>query len=301
MDVAVMIEGQSGLNWDRWKRIARAVEDLGFDGLFRSDHFTNPEGPFEDALECWVSLTWLADNTEDIEFGPLVSPVSFRHPAFLARMGKDIDNLADGRFVLGVGAGWQEREHETFGFDLLPVPERFDRFEEGVRVVADLLRNEEPVSVEGAYFELRDAKLLPRPDRSEGTRLLVGGNGMQRTLPLAAEHADEWNGAFLTREAFEERTERLDELLASAGREPETVRRSLMTQVVYGRDEAELEAVLDGRDPADLRDRGAIVGTDEDITAALDRLEAAGADRVMFQWLALDDLDRLAALADAVK
>ncbi|MFB6253575.1 MAG: LLM class flavin-dependent oxidoreductase, partial [Halobacteriaceae archaeon] len=134
-DIALMIEGQNGLTWDRWQRIGHTAEQLGFQGLFRSDHFTNPEGPMKDSLELWVSLTWLAANTEDIEFGPLVTPMSFRDPVFTARMGKDVDNLADGRLILGVGAGWQKREHDMFGYDLLDIPERFDRFEEGVEVI----------------------------------------------------------------------------------------------------------------------------------------------------------------------
>lgn len=299
-DVAVMVEGQDGLNWERWRRLGPAVEDLGFDGLFRSDHFTNPDGPYDDSLELWTSLTWLADNTERIEFGPLVTPVSFRHPVFTARMGKDVDDLADGRLVLGVGAGWQEREHDAFGFDLLPVPERFDRFEEGVAVVDRLLRTDAPVSFDGDYYELDDALLLPRPSRPGGTRLLVGGNGTNRTLPLAAQYADEWNGVYLSADDFEARTDRLDRLLADEGRRPDEIRRSLMTRVVFGRDADDLDQMLDGRDADELRDRGFVVGTGAEVAAQLDRLAAAGADRVMLQWFAVDDHDRLAALADAV-
>jgi alkanesulfonate monooxygenase SsuD/methylene tetrahydromethanopterin reductase-like flavin-dependent oxidoreductase (luciferase family) len=83
-EVAIMIEGQDGISWRRWRRLARAAEDLGFSGLYRSDHFTNTTGPYFDALELWASLTWLADNTSRIEFGPLVSPVSFRHLVVIA-------------------------------------------------------------------------------------------------------------------------------------------------------------------------------------------------------------------------
>ncbi len=128
IDVGIMIEGQMGLNWPRWKRLVRAVETLGFVGLWRSDHFTNRTPPDMDSLELWTSLTWLADNTSRIEFGPLVTPVSFRHPVWTARMAKEVDDLSGGRLVLGVGAGWQEREHRMFGFPLLPIPERFARF-----------------------------------------------------------------------------------------------------------------------------------------------------------------------------
>ncbi len=117
-EIAIMVEGQMGLNWARWQRIVRAVEDLGFVGLYRSDHFTNPEPPDYDSLELWVSLVWLASHTTRIEFGPLVTPVSFRHPAMTARMASAVDDLSGGRLVLGVGAGWQVREHRDHSYDL---------------------------------------------------------------------------------------------------------------------------------------------------------------------------------------
>lgn len=299
-DVAIMIEGQAGLNWERWRNVAETVEDAGFHGLFRSDHFTNAEGPYEDSLELWTSLTWLADNTEKIEFGSLVTPTSFRNPVFTARMAKDVDNLADGRLTLGVGAGWQEREHETFGFDLLALGERFDRFEEGVEVIDRLLESDEPISFDGEYYELDDALLLPRPDRPGGPDLLIGGNGQNRTLPTAAVHADEWNGLFVPPGEYESLNERLDDLLESEGRSPEEVRRSFMTRVLFGRDEEELDELLDGKDREELEAHGVIVGTGPEVAERLDRLEEAGADRVMCQWLALDDLERLEAFGEAV-
>src|SRR5262245_56253420 len=138
-DVAVMIEGQDGLNWERWQRLAGAAEDLGFAGLYRSDHFTNPQGPHLDAIELWTSFTWLAGHTTRIEFGPMVSPVSFRNPVVTAWTAAAIDDLSGGRLRLGLGAGWQEREHNSHGFDLLDVEQRFARFEEGLQVVQQLL------------------------------------------------------------------------------------------------------------------------------------------------------------------
>lgn len=299
-EIAVMIEGQDGVNWERWKRIAYAVEDLGFVGLYRSDHFTNAEGPNKDSLELWTSLTWLAAHTERIEFGPLVTPVSFRHPVFTARMGKDVDDLSDGRLTLGVGAGWQEREHRAFGFDLLEVSDRFDRFEEGVEVIARLLRSDDPVTFDGTYYELHDAQLLPRPKRPGGPPLLIGGNGPNRTLPLVAEYADEWNGVLITAERFAELSSRLDRLLEERGRQPDDVRRSLMTQVVFGRNDAELDRVLNGRDRNRLRNAGYVVGTASAVVDQLGHLDEVGVQRVMLQWLDLEGFDRLEALADAV-
>jgi F420-dependent oxidoreductase-like protein len=283
---------------ERWRRIGRTVEYCGFDELFRSDHFVDPEGPYADALELGVSLAWLADNTDRIEFGSLVTPLSFRDPVFTARMAKDVANLAGGRLNLGLGAGWQGREHEAFGYDLLEIPDRFDRFEEGLTVVERLLRRDDPVSFDGDYFELDEALLKPRPDRDGWPRLLVGGNGRNRTLPLAARFADEWNGVFLPPEEFEAMTDALDRAIEDAGRNPGDVRRSVMTGLCYGRDEDELDRELDGRDPKELREQGMIVGTDAEVADHIERLDEAGADRVMLQWLALDDLDRLEVMAE---
>ena len=300
VEIAIMIEGQMGLNWSRWKRIVRAVEELGFVGLYRSDPSTNPNPPDQDSLELWVSLTWLADNTDRIEFGPLVTPVSFRHPTMTARMASAVDDLSGGRLTLGMGAGWQEREHHNYGWDLLPVPQRFQRFQEGLEVVTRLLRSDEPVEFQGAYYRLHDAILLPRPARPGGPPILIGGNGVKRTLPLAARYAAEWNGVYLTPEQFAERSALLDRLLVEAGRRPGEVRRSLMTGLVFGPDQAAVQAKLRGRDPQQLRERGVIIGTGPEVAAAIRRLGEVGVQRVMLQWLDLDDLDGLAALAEAV-
>jgi F420-dependent oxidoreductase-like protein len=295
-----MIEGQDGIDWERWRRLARAVEDLGYAGLFRSDHFTNPTGPVLDALELWSSLSWLADNTSRIEFGPLVSPVSFRHPVITAWQASAVDNLAAGRLRLGVGAGWQEREHEAYGFDLLDIDRRFARFEEGLEVVTRLLRNDGPVTFDGEFYSLRDAVLMPRSPRPGGPPIVIGGNGPRRTLPLAARYADEWNATFVPPERFAELDARLDELLQEAGRPPERVRRTLMTRVLFGRTDAAVGRKLGGRAPDELRTRGAVVGTGPEVAEQLGRLEEAGVQRVMLQWLETDDIDGLEAMAQAV-
>jgi F420-dependent oxidoreductase-like protein len=302
LDVAIMIEGQDGLTWDRWKRIARAVEDLGFAGLYRSDHYTNTDPPDKASLELWVSLTWLASHTERIDFGPLVSPASFRHPSITARMAAAVDDLSGGRLMLGLGAGWQEREHRMFGLDLLDIPARFDRFEEYLEVVTRLLQRDGPVSFAGEIYTLRDAILLPRPQRPGGPPILVGGNGPQRTLPLTARFADVWNGVYITAERFTALNARLDQLLVDEGRAPGDVRRTLMTQVVFGRDDAEVEAKLaeKGRTAEEARDSGLIVGTVNAIVDQLGALAETGAERVMLQWLDQDDLEGLEALGRGI-
>ena len=303
MDIAIMIEGQAGLNWPRWKRVVRTVEELGFAGLYRSDHFTNASPPDIDSLELWVSLTWLADNTKRIEFGPLVAPFSFRHPAHTARMAGAVDDLSAGRLSLGLGAGWQAREHEKFGFELLDIDPRFQRFEEGLEVVTRLLRSDEPFSFSGNFYRLNDAVLLPRPERKNGPPVLIGGNGEKRTLPLVARYAGEWNANFITAEEVRRLNGILDNLLREAGRRPGEVRRSLMTGCVFGESEAkvrEASKVYGERPIEALRKAGFIVGTSAQVSEQLAGLAETGIDRVMLQWLDLDNLDGLEALANAV-
>jgi F420-dependent oxidoreductase-like protein len=302
MDIAIMIEGQDGLTWPRWQNLARAVEDLGFSGLFRSDHFTNARPPEKDSLEMWVSLTWLASHTQRIEFGPLVSPVSFRHPAMTARMASAVDDLSGGRLILGLGAGWQVREHEMFGFDLLEVGPRFDRFEEGLEVVTRLFRGNEPVNYAGKYFQLNEAILLPRPTRPGGPRIAIGGNGLNRTMKYAARYADEWNAVYIPANKIAELNQKLDELLFNEGCPRDSVRRSAMLGCVFGRTMEEVKAKLVTRKMTleEFRKMGGIVGTGDMLRDQLQELTAIGLQRVMLQWLDQEDLPGLVSMAKEI-
>jgi alkanesulfonate monooxygenase SsuD/methylene tetrahydromethanopterin reductase-like flavin-dependent oxidoreductase (luciferase family) len=216
-------------------------------------------------------------------------------------MAAAVDDLSGGRLTLGLGAGWQEREHSLFGFDLLELKSRFDRFEQGLEVITRLLKSAGPVIFEGKYYQLRGATLLPRPNRS-GPRILIGGNGEKRTMSLVAKYADEWNAVFLPPAEFARLNSRLDELLKTAGREPKSVRRSMMTGLRFGRTRKDLDEQLSTRNQTaeELRKRGIVVGAGEEMKEQLAELEKAGIQRLMLQWLELDDLKGLSALARAV-
>jgi F420-dependent oxidoreductase-like protein len=305
LEIAIMIEGQNGLNWKRWQSIVSVVEASGYAGLYRSDHYTNANPPDLDSLECWVSLTWLASNTSRIEFGPLVSPVSFRHPTHIARMAAALDDLSRGRFTLGVGAGWQEREHTNYGWQLLSLKERFLRLEEGLEVISRLLKSEQPVEFNGHYFQVKEAVLLPRPARPGGPRLLIGGNGAQKTLPLVARFADEWNALIIPKDEITRLNTRLDDLLKLNGRQPQDVRRSLMTGCVFGKDQDEVarkvaQRTQGQRTAEELRQRGLIVGTAEEIIEQCQQLAGVGIQRLMLQWLDLDDVAGIENMADGI-
>jgi F420-dependent oxidoreductase-like protein len=311
ISVSIMIEGQQGLTWPRWQQLAAGVEELGFAGLFRSDHFTDPRPPDRDALEMVVSLAYLASRTERIHFGPLVAPVSFRDPIQLARQAIAINSLSGGRMILGLGAGWQEREHTMFGYPLGDVKTRMARFEEALEITYRLLRSEEPVTFEGQFYHLNEARLLPGPERDGSLPLLIGGHGPRRTLPLVAHYADIWNAVMISPDRFRELNGSLDDLLRKEDRAPSDVRRTVMTTLVYGQDDAALEARLAQMRSADngqsteeqlkaWRVRGTVAGTPEVVVEQIRAYEAAGADEIMLQWLAMDDIEGLRSLAATV-
>lgn len=312
--LSIQIEGQDGLTWARWKKLVDEVEALGFAGLYRSDHFTNARPPDRASLEMIVSLTYLADHTQRITFGPLVAPFSFRDPMLLARQAAALDDLSGGRLYLGLGAGWQEREHTLFGLNLGDIPTRMARLEEGLEVVTRLLNSDDPVTFEGRFYSLRGATLLPRPQRPRGPRILLGGSGVKRTLPLVARYADAWNGNFLSPAEFRERSTTLNALLQAAGRKPSDVRRTIMTGLFFGNDKREVDGVLSWRrDVPELADKpldavveaihsrgDGLAGTPDQIMQQIQVYADAGVEEFMVQWRDMDDIKGLRNFAESV-
>jgi len=311
MEISITIEGQNGLTWDRWKRLITKIEDWGFASLFRSDHFNPPD---MDSLEAIVSLTYLANNSKKLRFGTLVSPLSVRDPVMLARQAMAIDDLSGGRMTLGLGAGWMEREHYLFGYSLGDIKTRMDRLEEGVEVISSLIRSEEPVTYKGNFYQLREALILPRPQRS--TPILVGGNGPKRTLPLVARFADIWNCQLPSLELFKERSGMLDTLLEKEGRQLGDVKRTVMLHAICWRDHGEKERCAKSvrniitafsEMPAEDVFRNlknylprSIFGSPEELIETIHSYAKAGADEIILQWFLLDDIEGLQILAEDV-
>ena len=313
--ISMMVEGQDGVDWPLWQQLAAEVDSLGFAGLFRSDHFTNPAPPDKDSLELVVSLAYLATASRHIHFGPLVAPVSFRDPIMFARQAAALDDLSGGRMVLGLGTGWDPREHGLFGYALGDIPTRVARLEEALAVSRQLLHGDEPVTYEGRFYNLRNAALLPRPRRPGGPPILVGGNGPKRTLPLAARYADIWNGVGLSVEDFRQRCAQLDDLLRAEGRQPGALRRTVARGVVFGLSEDEVNRKLNADPPGDDAEWtgksfaeklpalsgnwGALAGTPDMIAEQIKAYGAAGADEMML-WLDPRNVDELRAFAREV-
>lgn len=312
MKLGVMIEGQEGLNWERWKAIVRATEDLGFESLWRSDHFFSLMGPRDrDALETFVSLVHVAESTSRIRFGTLVCSMTFRHPALLARMAAGVDQLSGGRFILGIGAGWNVPEHEAFGIRFPPVRERMDILEESAAIIRGLW-SEDAFSFEGRVFALKEARLNPKPAQSPP--LLVGGGGEKRTLRIVAKYADEWNVPSMPLDRYRQKVQALGQHCAKAGRDPATIGRSLMCAFIVGEKEADLlERVrmlqammppLAQTRPEDLlkglASRGWLVGSPRQVVEQIKALEGEGVSRVMLQHHNQTDFEALELIAREV-
>jgi F420-dependent oxidoreductase-like protein len=300
MRLALMIEGQEGVTWDDWVALADACEEHGVEALFRSDHYISSFDETRPVLDAWATIAGLAARTTRLQFGTLVSPVTFRHPSVLARMAATADEISGGRVTLGIGAGWMEREHEAYGFEFFTARERVARFGEQLQIVNGLLR-EDGFEFEGTYYKLRNAPGLHRPELP----ILVGGSAKPGTAEPAVRFADEYNTFFATLDEIRERKRMLDEACERAGRDPASLRRSLMAPIVVGRDERELResarriGARFGREPQDVLDRYrdyGPVGTVEQVVERLKQTEELGYDRVMLQHLAHQDLDTVALI-----
>jgi F420-dependent oxidoreductase-like protein len=234
------------LTWPRLVDAARRAERLGFDSVWISDHFVwdlaRYGGPAElqGTVEPFTALAGLAAVTERVRLGTLVAAAPFRHPAIVAKMATTIDLASGGRFDLGLGSGWYEREFEAFGYRFGTAGSRFSILEESVEVIAGLL-HEEPFSFAGAHFTLREAFNRPRPLQEGGPPIWVGGKGGRRLLRLAARHAAGWNTVWKwTPETYGERIAELERLAKEEGRDPASIRRSVGLSTLLGEDEADL-------------------------------------------------------------
>ncbi len=299
MRVCLMIEGQEGVTWDDWVRIAGLVERHGLEGLFRSDHYTGIIRERADALDAWTTLAGLAAITDRIRLGTLVSPATFRHPSVLARSAVTVDHVSGGRIEVGMGAGWYEREHIEHGYPFLDARRRFDLFAEQVEVVVRSW-TEEDFDHTGPAYELRGQTALPRPLQQPHPPLVLGGTVKPRFAALAARYATEVNTLGAPVDELRERKERLDRACVEAGRDPATLGYSVMTACFLGADHAEaVERVGrfvairgDGADPetllAERVDRW-LAGSVDEVVARIEELRAIGVTRVFLQHLNHDD------------
>ncbi len=264
-------------SWDEIHEITAHCERTGWDGVYFADHFM-PNGPGAapldgDTLECWSVIVALAALVPRMRIAPLVTSVTYRHPAVLAKIAAAADHISGGRLTLGVGAGWQENEHAAYGIALGTVRERMDRFEEAVQVLRSML-GQYRTTFHGRYFQLQDAPGQPAPVQDR-LPLLVGGGGEQRTLRIAARYADHWN-AWATPEMLAHKISVLHGHCQEAGRDPAEIHVSTQALLYLSASKERLSEERQSR-PG----RPVLAGTPGEVTALIARYAEAGADELI--------------------
>jgi F420-dependent oxidoreductase-like protein len=312
MRICLMVEGQEGVTWDDWVRLAHACEESGLEGLFRSDHYVSTINETKlGSLDAWATICGLSALTERIRLGTMVSPATFRHPSQLAKVVTSADHISGGRVELGMGAGWFDKEHSTYGFDFPATSERMAILAEQIEIVHGEWTTDE-FSFDGAYYSLEGLHALPKPVQRPHPPLIIGGSGGPKSIALAARWANEYNTVFPSLEDARTRRSALDEALSSAGRAPADCIFSLMTTCIVGREESELrrrvQNVLERTDnDIDVDDYIAesaanrIVGTTEQVVERLKSYAEVGVERVMLQHLNHTDLDMVRLIGSDIR
>jgi F420-dependent oxidoreductase-like protein len=301
MDLCLMIEGQEGVTWPQWVALAQACEAHGIPALFRSDHHLNLDG-IDDrgSLDAWAVITALATQTSTLQLGTLVSPVTFRHPSEIAKLVVAADHVSGGRVSLGLGAGWNDREHAAYGFPFPELGERMEMLAEQLEIVHGQW-TQAPFSFAGKHYRLEELDAQPRPVQSPHPPLIMGGKGGPRAAALAARWADEYNTSFATLDELLPMKARVEAACEKEGRDP--IAFSLMTGVLAGRDRAEFEERrrrLDERRPGAPGGDAWILGSADEVLEQLGALREAGVARVMCQHLLHDDLDAVALIGEVL-
>ena len=299
MDLVLMTEPQLGGTYEDLLAAARLAEQAGLSGIARADHYLAHAGSPAPATDAFATLAGLARDTTRIRLCVLVSPITFRHPAVIAKTAASIDEMSGGRLDLGVGTGWSEPEHRVFGLEFPAREERFSRLEESLGYLRAAFAGEQ---FEGRYYRLEETQVLPRPG---GLRIVVGGSGPFRTPALAGRYADEYNHYGGGAEVLGPKVARMREAAAGAGRNPDAVRVSLMGPMPVGRDEASYrerlvrEAAGLGMNAADFEaecaSMGMPMGTPTRVQETLAALSEVGVTKLYFQHFDLTDLAGLDA------
>jgi len=304
VQTCVFTEPQQGATYGQLAAVARTAEEVGFDGFFRSDHYlkmgsvSGLPGP----TDAWVTLGAIARETSTIRLGTLVTAATFRLPAPLAISVAQVDEMSDGRVEFGLGTGWYEQEHTAYGIPFPDLRTRFDIFTEQLEVITGLWSTPEGAtfSFAGRHYTLTDAPALPKPVQRP-VPVIVGGGGKRKTAMLTARFATEYNRAFVPLDTFSRNVANVRSTCESIGRDPASLRYSIALVACCGRDDGEVNrrAAAIGRDAGELRENGA-AGTPEQVVEKVLRYRDAGADRIYFQILDVDDLDHVRLLAAEV-
>jgi len=304
VQTCVFTEPQQGATYDQLAAVARTAEEVGFDGFFRSDHYlkmgsvSGLPGP----TDAWVTLGAIARETSTIRLGTLVTAATFRLPAPLAISVAQVDEMSGGRVEFGLGTGWYEQEHTAYGIPFPDLRTRFEILTEQLEVITGLWSTPDGAtfSYTGRHYTLTDSPALPKPVQRP-MPVIVGGGGRRKTAMLTARFASEYNRAFVPLDTFARNVANVRSTCESIDRDPDSLRYSIALVACCGRDDGEVNrrAAAIGRDAGELRENGA-GGTPAEVVEKVLRYRDAGADRIYFQILDVDDLDHVRLLAAEV-
>jgi F420-dependent oxidoreductase-like protein len=237
--------------FDRVVEQAQTAESNGFGLVTVMDHLYQIGGvgrEDEPMLEGWSVLNALARETRTVRLATLVTGVTYRNPALLAKMVTTLDVISKGRAILGLGAAWNETEHIGYGYDFPRVGERMDRLDEALTIAKAMFTEDRP-SFSGKHYRIHEALNVPKPIQPGGPPILVGGGGEQRTLRIAAKHADMTHWFPLGFDVLRHKNEVLEGYCAEIGRDPSTIERTMATPAIVARDDAAKDALLAAMPP----------------------------------------------------
>jgi len=303
MRVCVFTEPHRGATYDDQLRLARAAEDGGFEGFLRADHYQSMSADvgLPGPTDAWITLAGLARETSTIRLGTLVNSVTFRLPGPLAVMVAQVDAMSGGRVELGMGAGWYEREHTSYGIEFPPLGERFDRLAEQLAIITGLWTTPdgERFSHDGKHYRLLDAPALPKPVQRPGPPIIIGGRGPRRTPDLAARYADEFNLPFKSVAETATAYARIADACARVGRpadRPLTLSAGIV--VAIGRTDAEARLrAAPLHVPSALPPEDPVVGSPAQLVQRIGQFAAIGATRVHLRLIDMTDIDHLELIA----
>jgi F420-dependent oxidoreductase-like protein len=302
MRISLFVEPHRGATYDDQLRLARHAEQAGFEGFLRADHYQSmgADPGLPGPTDAWITLAGLARETSRIRLGTLVNAATFRLPGPLAIMVAQVDAMSGGRIDLGMGAGWLEREHTSYGIPFPPLGERLDRMHEQLEIITGLWRTNvgDRFDYDGKYYTLIDAPALPKPLQQPGPPIIVGGRGPKRTPEIAGRFADEFNMPFKT---VAQTAVAFDRVRAAAARHGRQLTLSAGIVVAIGRtaeEAARRAAPL--HVPSALPPEDPVVGDPERLVERITEMAAIGAGRVHLRVIDMSDLDHVDLIAEKV-